>query len=364
LKRLSLDFVKRKFSERGYELLEKEYKNVSTKMRFKCPQHPDLDTKITYHDFSQGAGCFYCGIESRTKANRTPLVDINNEFLKRGYLLLEAEYKNNRTPMRFICPKHVDKLTEISYGQLSRGHGCIYCAGKGKPLTIEVDKEFTNRGYTLLSPYKNSASKLEYICLKHPSKILNMTYNNFKNGQQCTYCAGISRYTIEDVREIFSEVGYVLLEEHYTDNSTPLKFKCPRHPEKDTVTTLKSLLKGTRCRYCYLESFRGENHPAYNHNLTDEEREYKRYYPDYYEWRRKVFERDKYSCVGCGDSKGGNLIAHHKDGYGWCKERRTDVDNGVTLCESCHKEFHSLYGFRNNTESQYTEWLKTKEASE
>jgi hypothetical protein len=364
MKKLTYDYVKQLFTDRGYELLESEYVGCETKMRYRCPRHPEHDTSITYKDLKKGAGCYYCGIEARTQKNRPDFKDVSDEFCKRGYLLIETEYKNSKTPMKFVCPKHLDKFTEISYGSLLRGSGCIYCAGLGKPTTMEVDKKFDDRGYTLLTPYKNSSSKLEYICSKHPSKILSITHNNFSSGQGCTYCAGISRYTLNDAKKLFSEAGYELLDDVYADSHTPMRYKCPNHPDKETRVSLKQLNKGTRCRYCYLDNNKGEKHPRYNPDLSDEYREYKRADIGYNDWRRKVFERDSYACTSCGDSKGGNLVAHHKDGYGWCKERRTDVNNGVTLCEDCHKQFHSLYGFRNNTESQYREWLKAKEASE
>jgi hypothetical protein len=54
------------------------------------------------------------------------------------------------------------------------------------------------------------------------------------------------------------------------------------------------------------------------------------------------------------------LHAHHKDGYDWCIERRTDPTNGATLCDSCHTEFHVLYGYGRNTEQQYIEFYEDK----
>lgn len=102
---------------------------------------------------------------------------------------------------------------------------------------------------------------------------------------------------------------------------------------------------------------KGELHPNWNSNITDEERESKRKFNGYDEWRKEVFERDNYTCQCCGDNRGGNLIGHHKDGYDWCVERRIDVTNGVTLCENCHKKFHSIYGYGGNTEQQFEEFM-------
>ena len=104
----------------------------------------------------------------------------------------------------------------------------------------------------------------------------------------------------------------------------------------------------------------GKNNPKYNSNLTDEEREKGRNIEGYKEWRKQVYERDNYTCQCCGEKGHGNLVAHHKNGYNWDKEHRTDVDNGVTLCEDCHKEFHEIYGKGNNTEEQYIEFLTNK----
>lgn len=100
----------------------------------------------------------------------------------------------------------------------------------------------------------------------------------------------------------------------------------------------------------------GEENPNYKPEKTDEEREKGRILPGYKEWQRLVFERDHYICQCCGYSKGGILRAHHMDSYDWCKDKRTDVDNGVTLCDNCHRLFHSEFGFGGNTKAQFDEF--------
>lgn len=77
----------------------------------------------------------------------------------------------------------------------------------------------------------------------------------------------------------------------------------------------------------------------YNPNLTDEERNTKRNFPENREWRKAVFERDNYTCKACS-KVGGHLVAHHIVPYSTNKKLRFNVDNGITLCKTCHKEFH------------------------
>ena len=107
------------------------------------------------------------------------------------------------------------------------------------------------------------------------------------------------------------------------------------------------------------ENHRGEKHPNWNPNLTKEERELGRlFYGEgrLSEWREQVFKRDNYECQICY-KKGSSLEAHHKDSWNWCKDRRFDVSNGVVLCGDCHKKLHGTYGYGDNTEAQYEEFM-------
>ena len=107
------------------------------------------------------------------------------------------------------------------------------------------------------------------------------------------------------------------------------------------------------------ENLRGENSHSFNKNLTKEEREKGRKYTEYYDWRDLVFKRDNYTCQCC-NKKGSDINAHHLDGYHWCIEKRTSVENGVTLCLKCHKDFHIIYGHKNNSKEQFLEWINNR----
>jgi 5-methylcytosine-specific restriction endonuclease McrA len=56
-------------------------------------------------------------------------------------------------------------------------------------------------------------------------------------------------------------------------------------------------------------------------------------------WRKEIFERDKYTCKKCG-IVGGHLVPHHIKLFSYFVEERFIKNNGVTLCEKCHKKLH------------------------
>lgn len=76
-------------------------------------------------------------------------------------------------------------------------------------------------------------------------------------------------------------------------------------------------------------------------------------------WREAVFARDNWTCQKTG-IKGGKLHPHHILNFAQYPELRFAIDNGITLSDETHREFHKIYGRANNTKEQLEKFLDKK----
>lgn len=149
-------------------------------------------------------------------------------------------------------------------------------------------------------------------------------------------------------------------------NKTTNKVTCVCSYCGKSFMRFPSQIKGKKYTYCDTnckdkhngELLSGEKHHRWNPDLTEEERLERRKCKEYLNWREAVYRRDRYTCQCCGDNKGGNLVAHHILNFSEHEDLRTEVTNGITLCEKCHKEFHDIYGYTNNNKKQLDSFIQ------
>lgn len=104
----------------------------------------------------------------------------------------------------------------------------------------------------------------------------------------------------------------------------------------------------------------GNKNAMYKENLTEAHRVKTRGIFGYKKWSKTVRERDNYTCKICGKTKEDNIkmVAHHLESYDTCEDLRLDINNGITLCNSCHNKFHNKHKGKKTTRKQFEDFLK------
>ena len=229
-----------------------------------------------------------------------------------------------------------------------------------KHICVQCGKEFT-------SPDKNSIYCSNACHGK--SRETRITFN-------CDFCGKessdkVSHYNKKKNHFCSTKCMHDFQSVNWKGENSPLykKVKCKcDNCNKEIVVSNYSYTKNKH-NFCSVEcmgewrvgKFCGENSPKWNSNLTEEERIKGRNIEGYNDFIKDVYKRDNYTCQCCGIAGNGhNLNAHHIYSYSKYKDLRTDINNGITLCEDCHKEFHKEYGYGDNTKEQFEEWMKNK----
>lgn len=272
------------------------------------------------------------------------------------YEVISEEYEGYNKPMIFNCKEHGN--FNMSFAHISRGDKCQKCVKSYRRNINEVKQTFIDKGYIpTFDTFNNVREKLTCIDAEGYKIVISLV--KLLGDRKPMIFGYLNPYTIENIKLWLKNNNpeYKLLSTEYISSSKKLLFYCNKHNCEFSMTW-NHMYSGETCSKCHRERTSGKNHHGYNSDLTDEERVLKRAYlgKDAMKfWKLDIHKKDDYICQCCG-KRGGELHAHHLDGYGWCREKRVDKNNGITLCKECHKEFHVLYGKRDNTEDQFIEY--------
>jgi 5-methylcytosine-specific restriction endonuclease McrA len=85
---------------------------------------------------------------------------------------------------------------------------------------------------------------------------------------------------------------------------------------------------------------RGEKHPKWKGGITPINKGIRQTL-EYKEWAKNVYKKDYWSCKICGKKcEKKDIVAHHIKSFNDFPELRFIIDNGITLCRSCHRKIH------------------------
>lgn len=314
-----------------------------------------MSKKITYEEILEYLQC----LDTNTRILTTK-EEFDNELVRQNKSPLYVDLK-----YECECGKcFIRRFSTIKKNNKLLCKECMLKDRKINRLNLKEVKEIiksVNLEY-VKGDYRNHDTKIIVRCQcgNEFETTLRIIKNHIKNTNTDSYCKECLKhmareryaYTIEEVRKKIESMDIVLLTNEYINSHSKLKVigKCGHEFE----TTFDVILRGHSgyCKKCV-----NANERAYNWNGGyDLENEKFRKTYEFKEFRKNVLKRDMYTCVCCGKQKG-ELNVHHLDGYNWCKEKRTDVNNGVCLCEDCHKLFHSIYGNGFNTKEQFYNFM-------
>jgi very-short-patch-repair endonuclease len=179
MKALTYDNVKDFFKQQNCELLSTEYNNAHYVMKYKC--ECGNISQISYNNLKKGRRCADCkgGV-------RLNFEDVKNYFQERNCKLLETEYSNNESLMKYKCD--CGNISEISYAAFKKGHRCSRCGGNEKSSYEDVKKYFQEQNCELLEvEYINSQTPMKYKCIC--GNISKIRFSHFKNcNRRCNNC--------------------------------------------------------------------------------------------------------------------------------------------------------------------------------
>ena len=278
---------------------------------------------------------------------------------------------DNVIKLKIVCPscKREFERTYSNYSKPDRVKLCSKCSrkGNGKLSEYELNKKINEKELILLSDYseyedEKSLIKVQCKC----GEEFQTNYASIRNSNKitkCKKCIGESlrikfRYSYKYVYDFFKSKNCELLSKEYINVNSQLEYIASCGHEEITSFKTFRMSENFLCKKCYIKSISGKNAYNWNGGYNSEKIAFRKTY-EFKRFIKIVLKRDNYTCQCCGKI-GGKLNVHHLDGYNWCEEKRTDINNGITLCEKCHNDFHDIYGRGNNTKEQYEEWIKDK----
>ena len=112
------EYVKQYFTKNNCTLLEERYIGIDSSLKYKCVCNEI--SKISFYSFKNGVRCQNCAGNKKYTYEY-----ITKYFREQGCELLEKEYINNETVMKYKCK--CGNNSQITFGSFKMGHSCKIC---------------------------------------------------------------------------------------------------------------------------------------------------------------------------------------------------------------------------------------------
>jgi hypothetical protein len=240
-RKLTLEECQRLAESRDGECLSTEYKNSSTKMRWRCDKRHEWNATFDNIKYG-GTWCSKC-----SGCKKLTLEECQRLAESRDGECLSTKYKNNITKMKWRCSEGHE--WSAIFGSIKNGQWCSDCSGNVKHTIEECQRLADSKdGECLSTEYINANTSMTWRCSEGHQ--WDATFSNIKNnGTWCGQCYGNVKLTLEECQQFAIKKGGECLSTEYKNKETNMKWRCDKGHEWDTTFgNIKN--HGTWCSKC------------------------------------------------------------------------------------------------------------------
>jgi rubrerythrin len=245
----------KKIHEDKYDYSLVEYKNSRTKVSIICPDHGIFLQKPVSHINSK-CGCNICS--GSFKKTQDIFINEARKIHGNRYDYSLVEYKNNKTKVTIICPDHgvFNQTPKNHLVNKCNCPGCVGHIKKTKDVLINEVKKIHGDKYDYsLVEYKNNKTKVSIICPKHG--VFNQTISHHMRGYGCNECLMDENLNkkIDTAKQIHNnKYDYSLVKS--VGVYEKIKIICPEHGVFEQTLNNHIMSRKTGCPIC--KSSKGE----------------------------------------------------------------------------------------------------------
>lgn len=207
--RLTIEEVRFRVGENGWELLTEEYRSAHQKLHIRCKACGNERYAQLTNIYNR---CQQCRKLERQKdamaALDQILSDKNYELLDREHIEKLTQSRLSVSSLELKCSEgHVwkNQFKNVVY----RDQNCGTCENT-KPLTIEEIRGRLDEDYELITEtYINNRQKL---VMKHLDHFYETTWQNYQRGHRCTICFSTRSAAEGEISKILQELGFKPIE--------------------------------------------------------------------------------------------------------------------------------------------------------
>lgn len=172
---------------------------LSDSIKIKCNKHKTIQDRNIRSLIRKPPMflCDQCKYEYEKQIKIERFNEIKEFCQEKGYFLLETEYIDTKTSIRYICLHHPDKIRTFKYNSMAKKYaGCRRCSGQNPPNKIPDEyyiEECERRGLEFIKTEYDNKKERRYLyckCKIHQNEIIKISTIDFdKGGGHCKKCS-------------------------------------------------------------------------------------------------------------------------------------------------------------------------------